>query len=144
MVTLNRQASELMQAVGVHACTDITGFGFLGHIVQLAKNSKVGLDIEAGTIPLFSEAIDFARQGLRPGGLFRNRDFYSNSVNFADGVPDYLNDILFDPQTSGGLLICVSPRKANKLLNALHKAEVTDARIIGEAVGEHKGVITVN
>jgi selenide,water dikinase len=144
MATLNNKAAELMQEIGVHACTDITGFGFLGHIVQLAKNSKVGLNVKAGTIPLFSEAIDFARQGLRPGGLFRNRDFYSNSVNFANGVPDYLNDILFDPQTSGGLLICVSPRKANKLLNALHKAGVADATIIGDAVSEHKGMVTVN
>jgi selenide,water dikinase len=144
MAKLNNIASELMQEIGVHACTDITGFSFLGHSLQLAKNSKVGLNIQADTIPFFPGVKDLAGQGFVPGGLYRNRDFYFRSVKFAKTVPDYLRDILFDPQTSGGLLICVSPRKAGKLINAIHRAGVTEAVIIGEAVTEHQGAAAVN
>ncbi len=144
MATLNNKAAELMQEIGVHACTDITGFGFLGHIIQLAKNSKVGLDINADAVPFFAEAKKFADIGYRPGGLSRNRDFYISSVKFAKTIPDYLRDILFDPQTSGGLLICVSPRKAVKLLDALHKAGMADACIVGEAVKKPEGMVDIN
>jgi selenide,water dikinase len=144
MAKLNNIASELMQEIGVHACTDITGFSFLGHSLQLAKNSKVGLNIQADTIPFFPGVKDLAGQGFIPGGLYRNRDFYFRSVKFAKTVPDYLRDILFDPQTSGGLLICVSPRKAGKLINAIHRAGITEAVIIGEAVTEHQGAAAVN
>ncbi len=143
MAMLNNRAAGVMQEIGVHACTDITGFGFLGHIIQLAKNSQVGLQIQADTVPFFPEAKGFAEQGLCPGGLFRNRDFYSTSVKFADSVPDYLQNVLFDPQTSGGLFICVSSRKAVKLLKALHKVGIADASIVGEAVTEHEGTVAI-
>ncbi|MBN1367457.1 MAG: hypothetical protein JW967_05990, partial [Dehalococcoidales bacterium] len=135
--------SELMQEIGVHACTDITGFGFLGHIIQLAKNSKVGLSIQAYKVPFFPEVRDFANLGFIPGGLYRNRDFYTGSVRFAKTIPDYLKDLLFDPQTSGGLLICVSPQKAGKLIDALHHSGVTEAAIIGKTVTEHQGILEI-
>ena len=143
MAALNDKASELMQEVGVHACTDITGFGLLGHTVQLAQNSQVGINLQLASIPLFPEAIEFASQGLCPAGLHRNREFYSTSVKIAKELPDYTQDILFDPQTSGGLLICLSPGKAKVLLDRLHQADVEKASIIGEAVSEPKGVVTV-
>jgi selenide,water dikinase len=143
MATLNKTAAELMQETGVHACTDITGFGFLGHIVQLAKNSKVGLNIESGAIPVFPEAIAFAKQGLCPGGLYRNRDFYVGNVKFAGSVPDHLKDILFDPQTSGGLFMCVALRKASGLVKRLKEAGIAEAVIVGEAIKEPAGVVTV-
>jgi len=143
MATLNDKASELMQQVKVHACTDITGFGFLGHTVQLAQNSRVGINIDIDSIPLFPEAGEYAKQGLCPAGLHRNREFYSPCVEIASEIPVYTQDILFDPQTSGGLLICVAPSKAELLLNKLRQAGIDDAAIIGEVVGEPKGVVTV-
>ncbi|GAI23687.1 unnamed protein product, partial [marine sediment metagenome] len=134
MATLNDKASVLMQEVGVHACTDITGFGFLGHTVQLAQKSRVGINIDIASIPLFPEAGEFAKQGLCPAGLHRNREFYSPCVKIASEVPSHTQDILFDPQTSGGLLICLAPRKAELLLNKLRQAGVEEATIVGEAV----------
>ncbi len=143
MVTLNDKASELMQKVGVHACTDITGFGLLGHTVQLAQNSHVSIIIQLTSIPFLPEAIEFAKQGLCPAGLHRNREFYSGAVKIDEELPIYMQDILFDPQTSGGLLICLSPGKAELLLNNLRQVGVEDATIIGEAINEPKGVVTV-
>ena len=142
MATLNDKASVLMQEVGAHACTDITGFGFLGHTVQLAQNSRVGINIDIASIPLFPEAGEFAKQGLCPAGLHRNREFYSPCVKIASEVPSHTQDVLFDPQTSGGLLICLAPRKAELLLNRLRQAGVEEATIVGEAVSEPGGVVT--
>jgi len=143
MVALNHKASELMLEAGVNACTDITGFGLLGHTVQLAQNSQVGINIQFDSIPFFPEAGEFAKQGLCPAGLHRNREFYSASVKIARELPDYMQDTLFDPQTSGGLLICLSSGGAERLLDRLREAGVTNAAIIGEAVGEPRGVVTV-
>lgn len=143
MATLNKTASELMQQIGVHACTDITGFGLIGHTVQLAQNSKVGINVNSDSIPLLPEVERFAQQGLYPGGSRRNRDFYSPAVNFAAEVPEHMRAILFDAQTSGGLLICLSPDKVERLLKQLHSAGIKEAAIIGEVVAEPKGIITV-
>ena len=144
MATLNDKASELMQEIGVHACTDITGFGLLGHAAQLAQNSQVGLNINIAALPFFPEAGEFAKQGLCPAGLHRNREFYSPCVRIASDIPAHVQDILFDPQTSGGLLICLAPRKAEPLLARLRQAGVEDAAIIGEVVSEPGGMITIN
>lgn len=144
MAALNKTASELMQEAGVHACTDITGFGFLGHACQLAQNSKVGIKIHSGLVPIFPEAMEFAKEGLCPGGLDRNKEFYSRMVNFADSVPDYIRDVLFDPQTSGGLLISLVSKKAMELLSKLQQAGITEAAIIGDVVSRPAGKITVD
>lgn len=143
MARLNGQAAELMLAIGIHACTDITGFGFLGHTVQLAQNSRVGLKIDIASIPVFPEAGRLARRGFCPGGLHRNRDFYSASVEIASHVPEYMQDILFDPQTSGGLLISLAPSKAARLLEKLHQAGIRDATIIGDVVSQPRGRVIV-
>jgi selenide,water dikinase len=143
MATLNDKASVLMQEIGDHACTDITGFGFLGHTVQLAQNSRVGININLASIPFFPEASEFAQQGLCPGGLHRNKEFYSPCTEITGEVPEHMQSVLFDPQTSGGLLICLAPGKADLLLERLHQAGVADAAIIGEAVKKPRGVVTV-
>lgn len=143
MATLNDKASELMQEIGVHACTDITGFGLLGHTVQLAQNSQVGIDIYHASVPGFPEAGGFAERKLCPGGLQRNREFFSDSVKIISRVSSHVQDILFDPQTSGGLLICIENGKAELLLDRLHQAGVEDAAIIGEVVSEPEGMITL-
>jgi selenide,water dikinase len=143
MASLNRKASELMQEVGAHACTDITGFGLIGHATQVAQNSEVAVVISSGSVPLLPGVEDFARQGLGPGGLQRNRDFYSCAVVIEKRVPSHIQDILFDAQTSGGLLISVASSKADRLLEKLLQAGVKDAALIGEVVGEPKGMVTV-
>ena len=143
MATLNSTASKLMQEVGVHACTDITGFGLIGHILRLAENSQIGVKLRCDSVPFFPEAAEFAGLGMCPAGLHRNREFYSRAVNISREIPEHTQDILFDPQTSGGLLICLEPAKAEVLLDKLQQNGVGDAAIIGEALGEPKGVITV-
>ena len=143
MVTLNNKASELMQEVGVHACTDITGFGLLGHACKIAENSQVGIKLHHASVPYFPETVEFVQKGLCPGGLYRNKEFYSSKVRFAAGVPEYVQDILFDAQTSGGLLISLAPEAAQLLLDRLHHADVPDATIIGEVVSRPKGKILV-
>ena len=143
MVTLNDKASELMMEAGIHACTDITGFGLLGHTVQMAQNSQVGINLQFTSIPFFPEADELVKRGLCPGGLQRNRDFYTTVVKIASELPDYRQAILFDPQTSGGLLICLSSGGAERLLKRLRQAGVEDSVIIGEVVSEPKGVVAV-
>ena len=143
MSTLNKAASEAMQEAGVHLCTDITGFGMLGHIVQMAVNSGICLKIKAADIPFFAEATTLANKGLCPAGLYKNRDFYAKDVIFAKSVPDFMRDLLFDPQTSGGLFISVSSAKSEKLLSKLHDAGVIAAAIVGEVTGEPEGKVSV-
>jgi selenide, water dikinase len=143
MSTLNRKASEEMMKIGVDACTDITGFGLLGHAAEMIENTEMGIIFYADRIPFFPEARELAGMGMVPGGLYRNRNFRKNMVSFEPGVDSFYADILFDPQTSGGLLLSVANSKAEKLLNALNTAGVDDAAIIGEVVNEPKGMIVV-
>jgi selenide,water dikinase len=143
MTTLNRKASELMQVTGVSACTDITGFGLLGHAAEMIEGDEVGMVIDSVAVPVFPEAKGLAEMGMIPGGLHRNRDFRKNMVEIAQSVPRYLEDILFDPQTSGGLLISVPEPKAQELLGRLHEEGVTEAVVIGGVVAEPKGRIIV-
>ncbi len=143
MLTLNNKASELMQEVGVHACTDITGFGLLGHACHVAERSQVAIEIHLASIPFFPEAAEFAKAGFCPAGLHRNREFYSNRVEFAAETPEQMQDILFDPQTSGGLLIALSADKAERLVGQLGKAGVPEAAIIGAVMEKPAGKIVV-
>jgi selenide,water dikinase len=143
MTALNRTASELMQEVGVNACTDITGFGLLGHACEMIEGADAGMVINAESVPIFEETKELAEMGMIPAGLHRNRDFRRDMVDIDVKVPQYLQDILFDPQTSGGLFIAVPEKKAQKLLERLHKEGVSDAAIIGEVVAENKGRIRV-
>ena len=144
MATLNRKASELMQEIGVHACTDVTGFGLLGHACEMIEGTDVGMLIHSAAVPFFPETKELAEMGMIPGGLHRNREFRLNMVEINKEVPDYLNDILFDPQTSGGLLISVSEEKTPVLLERMHQEGIEEAAIIGEVVAEPKGRIIVN
>ncbi|MFO8010866.1 MAG: selenide, water dikinase SelD, partial [Dehalococcoidia bacterium] len=143
MATLNRIASELMQQAGVNACTDVTGFGLLGHASEMVQESDTGFRIDHSRIPFFSRAPEFARMGLIPAGTYRNREFRAPIVDFGDDVPVWISDILFDPQTSGGLLISAEREKASDLLEKLHSSGMYEAAIIGEVVIEPAGRISV-
>jgi len=144
MTTLNRKAAELMQEADVSACTDITGFGLLGHAGEMIDGSDVGMVIHSAAVPFFPEAREYAEKGIIPGGLNRNRDFRAHMVTMAKTVPDYLANILFDPQTSGGLFIAVAPEKAEKLLASMHREGIPEAALVGEVVAEPKGKIIVD
>jgi selenide,water dikinase len=143
MTALNRTASELMLEAGVSAGKDVTGFGLLGHAAEMIEGTNVGMIIKAATVPYFPEAEEYAKMGMIPAGLHHNREFRQNMVDMDSGVPQYLQDILFDPQTSGGLLIAVPEARAASLLKKLHVAGISEAVIIGEVVVEPKGRIKV-
>ncbi|MCK8824021.1 selenide, water dikinase SelD [Fuchsiella alkaliacetigena] len=134
MRTLNKQATEVMQEVGVNACTDITGFGLLGHLWELVKASQVQAELELSRIPFLAGALDWAEMGLVPAGAYRNRDYLQGEVSFAAGVAEAEQDLLFDPQTSGGLLISVPDKKTERLLDKLQQAGVNKATAIGRIV----------
>jgi len=142
MAALNKTASEVMLQVGVNACTDITGFGLLGHACEMIQDSRIGLRIHSASVPIFPETIELARMGMIPGGTYRNKEFRSKMVDSA-GIADVMLDILFDPQTSGGLFVSVSADKASLLLARLKEAGVIDAAIIGEVVSHPEQRIVV-
>ena len=136
MSELNMHASEIMQEIGVNACTDVTGFGLLGHTCEMIQSSEVGLEIDHSAVPVLPKTIEFAQMGLIPAGTYRNRDFRSGMVNFKSNVPDYISDILFDPQTSGGLLLLLPECEAADFISELKKAGVAAATRVGEVTAE--------
>ena len=143
MTTLNKKAAELMRTADVHACTDVTGFSLRGHGYGMIKDSQVGMEINISSIPVFATAKEFAAMGLVPGGARRNRDYYSSHIEQACEISDEMRDILFDPQTSGGLLIAVSSDTADELVKKMHRSKITDAAIIGRITDEPKGKIVL-
>lgn len=143
MATLNKTASELMQEIGVHACTDVTGFGFLGHACEMIQNSDIGFEIYHSSVPIFPQAPKFAQMGLIPGGAYRNRDFRASMVEFDAGLPDWISDVFFDPQTSGGLLISVAAGNADNLVGMLRSAGYTQAAVVGSVIPDVPGKILV-
>ena len=115
MLRLNRHPSHIVRQVGCHALTDVTGFGLLGHAQEMAETSGAALRIEAGRVPLFDGALAYAAQGIATGGESRNRQFFQPKVRLAEGIADELASLLFDPQTSGGLLIAAAPEQGREL-----------------------------
>jgi selenide,water dikinase len=132
MAALNRDAAGIMAQFEVGACTDVTGFGLLGHLAEMVSGSGVSAKIYSGQVPMMAEALEFAAMGLIPAGAYKNREFREPMVAFADTVARARQDVLFDPQTSGGLLISVRARQAQPLVAALKEAAVEDAAQIGE------------
>lgn len=137
MATLNRTAAEAMLSVNVHACTDVTGFGLAGHLKEMIRES-LGVELHAGKLPYFAEAVEFATSGLVPGGLYRNRDFYGEHV--VTTRSDFFFDIIFDPQTSGGLLMALDPADRAKFEETATRLGL-DYHIIGTFLAEPKGKI---
>ena len=139
MVTLNREASERMQALGAHACTDITGFGFIGHALEMASASQVGLVVQSARIPLLPKAMEYGTMGMLPGGAYSNRQFFSCKVEADPAVSPPLIDLLYDPQTSGGLLVSLPPDQAERMIEALRHGGHGDSSIVGEVIADHPG-----
>jgi len=143
MSTLNRKAAELMADLEVHACTDVTGFGLLGHACEMIKGEDVGLVISSSKIPILPGTEEYAVMGLIPAGTIRNRDYNLHMIERSAGITDEKLLILFDAQTSGGLLISVPEPQAHTLLNRLQQEGIEEAAIIGEVTAQPKGMIVI-
>lgn len=141
MAALNRAAAETMAAFDVSACTDVTGFGLLGHLAEMVYGSGCGARIFAAKVPILPETVDFAAMGLVPAGTHRNREFRQPMVSFAPGIDAVTQDVLFDPQTSGGLLISVAGAQSEQLVAALRQAGVKGAAAIGDVTGEEEKIV---
>jgi selenide,water dikinase len=143
MTTLNKKAAEVISSVfAVHAMTDVTGFGLIGHAREIALASTVSLRFYANRIPLLDGAMECVRAGHIPGGLKANREFAECVVGYEDGISEETKTILFDPQTAGGLLISVGPDNATELTQALNAAGVP-AIEIGKVLPSTKPLIAV-
>ncbi len=142
MTALNRRACEIALGFGVHGATDITGFGLLGHAREMALASKVGLELDHTRLRFLPGALEAARAGHQPGGLKNNREFASCSVSIRGPVPAEIQALLYDPQTSGGLLLSVEASDATPLEKALQAAAVP-AGIIGRVMAEASPPIVV-
>ncbi len=140
MKTLNKVASEVMVEVGVSACTDVTGFGLLGHASEMAKASGVRIKLYPDAVPVLSGTYKYANMGLVPAGTSRNKEFYMDFLVFESSLEDIMLDILFDPQTSGGLLISVPSSKLDALSNRLVERG-SSAFVVGEVVEGKAGVV---
>lgn len=131
MATLNRTAAQVLAAYPVHACTDITGFGLLGHLYEMAAASGVGVEVDSSALPLLPDVLTAAGMGFVPAGAYANRDYLGERVVFAPAVSEALRDVCFDPQTSGGLLAALPAAAAAEAVSALQAAGVTAAAVIG-------------
>lgn len=143
MSTLNAKAAELMLAYEVSSCTDVTGFGLLGHLSEMTKASRVDADLWADSVPFISGVEALVRAGAVPGGTLNNINYFSPGVSLEQTIPDVIKTLLFDAQTSGGLLIALPKQQSVQLLSGLHKAGILEAACIGEIVKEGNGRITV-
>ncbi|TLS35347.1 selenide, water dikinase SelD [Pseudalkalibacillus caeni] len=141
MAALNKAAAEAMDNFDVHACTDVTGFGLLGHTLEMARGSNTGITIYKDDVPVLSRTRELAEQGVIPGGTKKNHQWLADNISY-DGIDEIDQLILCDAVTSGGLLISVSEAEADSLVNTLKEKSV-DAAIIGEVTEHTPGKITV-
>ncbi len=135
MSQLNRYAAEVMAGFKVHACTDVTGFGLAGHLVEMARGAKKHLTLYSQKVPLLEDVLTFANMGLVPAGAHKNRAFFKEFTGLFPGMDRALVDLMFDPQTSGGLMISLKKDEAVFCLGQMEKKGI-DARIIGEVSKE--------
>jgi selenide, water dikinase len=143
MKALNSKPAEIMGGFTVNACTDITGFGLIGHASEMIEGTDVGMTILAARVPVFSEALVYAGMGLIPGGAYRNQEYRALMVDVGHGIDDVMVKVLCDPQTSGGLLIALPVTEAHSLLSALHEQGIEEAAVIGEITDTHPGRIVI-
>lgn len=132
MTTLNRKAKQVIEKYEIHSCTDVTGFGLAGHSIEMAEGSQVTFEIHMADVPIQTEAPEYAKMGIIPEGAYRNRNFTEDRID-AGSTEEYLLDIFFDPQTSGGLLVSTGPEEAQKILQEFKQVGMETAYgIIGK------------
>ena len=144
MSSLNRAASETMMKVGVNACTDVTGFGLIGHLNSMMKGSDASAVIELSAVPVIPGVWELLEQGIAPGGTHRNLNSMEGNVHWDDSLTDNDKLLLCDAQTSGGLLISLPAAKADQLIQELNAAGVTEAAVIGRVSAKGAGPETVH
>jgi selenide,water dikinase len=130
MATLNKTARDIMVKYDVHSCTDVTGFGLLGHSYEMAQGSECTIHIHTQNIPYHEEAVELASMGLIPAGAYRNREYAQQGVKVSADISLAMQDMLYDPQTSGGLLFALPAEEADKCIIELKKF-IPQAAIIG-------------
>ena len=143
MATLNRGASEAMMKVGVNACTDVTGFGLMGHLASMVRGSGVGATVRLQDVPVLPGARELLSAGTAPGGTYRNVNSVADSMDWDDSLTEEDRLLLCDAQTSGGLLISVPSENRDKLVVALHEAAVPVVAVIGEITAGPEGRVRV-
>lgn len=141
MAELNKIPAEVMMDMGVKTATDVTGFGLIGHLSEMAAQSKVTIEIFADQVPVFDGVFDYIRQGMISGAIERNKEFASQYVTTSPGVKEERETVLYDPQTSGGLLIAVNPNDAEELVSRLKKKGINHTSVIGKVVSKSDGHI---
>ena len=142
MATLNKYGKEVMMEVGANACTDVTGFGLVGHASEMAKGSGLTIELWSKAVPIIEAAIDFAKMGIIPSGAYSNMAFVKDDVSFAEDVPQHMQDLLVDPITSGGLLISLPEEKAHELVKKLEGVTICN-KIIGRVTAKQDKAIVV-
>ena len=143
MKTLNRGAARAMVRTGARAATDVTGFGLLGHLFEMLEASSAAAEVEAAAVPFLPGALDYAAAGVNTGGGLNNRSFVGDRADVDPGVPEAIRAALFDPQTSGGLLIASPAARTPELLRELEREGVTVRFVIGKVVAGEAGKISV-
>jgi selenide,water dikinase len=143
MARLNKEVSEVMVSLGANACTDVTGFGLMGHACEMAENSGASMRITVEDIPLMEDVAKWAEAGMIPAGLHSNRDFRKDMVGISDSLPRWISDVIYDPQTSGGLLIAITAKQADEMLVRIKQAGYSRAAIIGDVIEEAEKRIMV-
>jgi selenide, water dikinase len=143
MASLNRDAARIMSNFNINACTDVTGFGLIGHIAEMVCGSNMSVRIFSEQVPVIPEALEFASMGLIPAGAYKNREFRESMIDFAETVARSRQDVLVDPQTSGGLLITVDRVQADALVKALQDSGISDTAEIGEVLKDPEEKIWV-
>ncbi len=143
MSTLNAAAADVMSRYDVSACTDVTGFGLLGHLKEMTVGSRVTASIDANSVPIIKEAVALASAGVVPGGTENNLDYVSPFVTWGESVSKVMRIVLADAQTSGGLLMAIKSDQADAMIRELIQKGVGDAKIVGEITGTGDGTITV-
>tara|TARA_B100000029_G_scaffold390267_1_gene387041 strand:- start:5358 stop:6302 length:945 start_codon:yes stop_codon:yes gene_type:complete len=144
MATLNKGASEAMMRVGVNACTDITGFGFMGHLKGLVRGSNAGAQVRVSAMPVLPGVWDLLENGAVPGGTFRNMSSVADSTDWDDSLTEEQRLLMCDAQTSGGLLISVPGAKLDQLISELEASGVETRAVVGEVTSGNPGRITVS
>ncbi len=142
MATLNRTAAQIMSEVGVHAATDVTGFGLLGHLYEMASASGVSVQVCSREIEFMADVLEYASMGLIPGGAYTNRDYLGDKIQFDQGLDPVIRDLLCSPETAGGLLVAVDATRAGQLKNAW-KENGIPAIMIGQVTEPGESVIEV-
>ena len=143
MSTLNKKAAEIMKEFPVNSCTDVTGFGLLGHLKEMTESSKVDAEIYFDKIPTIDEAWELIVENVVPGGTLNNLDYVKEIVVWDNNISRSTKILLCDAQTSGGLLIAVPAKYADDLLKKLHQNNLNDSSIIGKFTKKGKGKIFV-